>query len=368
METDSGKERHGGYSVVVIDDEESMREGCRQTLEAEGISAAAAGNGEDGLRMVQEFKPDVVVVDLKMPGMNGLDVVARVSQVDSSILSIIITGYGTIDTAVESMKSGAFDFINKPFDPERLVDAVRKGLNLRELHRSDVAHVPVAPRVKPALGMRQDVLLKGLDFLSEAYAGGYARNEVMEELHYLEREARHNAEKSGEVVDRESMIEALTADFRMVDDIIDRHGYKKSQLLQILLDVQEQKNWLPRHVLRWASARLQVPYGEILTMVRFYEAFNLQPQGTHTIQVCTGTACHVRGAPQLIARISSLLGIQPGETDRHQRYTLKTVHCMGCCALAPVMKVDDDYYTNPDLETLKRILAVQEKEDATWQN
>ena len=72
------------------------------------------------------------------------------------------------------------------------------------------------------------------------------------------------------------------------------------------------------------------------------------------MEICTGTACHVRGAPRLEATISALLGIAPGQTDPPQDFTLKTVHCMGCCALAPVVKIDDRYYSNPTMRQLKK--------------
>jgi NADH-quinone oxidoreductase subunit E len=132
----------------------------------------------------------------------------------------------------------------------------------------------------------------------------------------------------------------------------------------VLLDVQEKFRWLPRHILNWISGRLNIPLREIYIVANFYEAFSLEPRGRHTIQVCTGTACHVRGAPELLTRVSVLLGLQPGQTDNKQNFTLETVHCLGCCALAPVIQIDSQYYHDPARNKLEKITKTLEKEEA----
>ena len=96
---------------------------------------------------------------------------------------------------------------------------------------------------------------------------------------------------------------------------------------------------------------------------------SLEPRGEHTIQVCQGTACHVRGSSELMGRVSSLLGIQPGETDSEQLFTLQSVRCLGCCALAPVIKIDDQYYNNPRVTKLEKIFdSYREKREIPCQN
>jgi NADH-quinone oxidoreductase subunit E len=144
-------------------------------------------------------------------------------------------------------------------------------------------------------------------------------------------------------------------DIARIDQIIDNHNAEESSLIQILLDIQEQKHWLPRHTLLWVSRRLNVPMRKIYEIASFYEAFSLTPQGEHMVQVCMGTACHVRHSPELRATVSALLGLKPGETDPAMRFTLREVHCLGCCALAPVVKVDGTYYGNPSMKQLKAI-------------
>jgi len=116
--------------VVVIEDNESVCEGCRQTLEEEGYRVATARDGSEGLALVEELLPNVVIVDLKMPGISGLNVLERIPEIDSTIVSIAISGFGVIDSEHESKKTGAFDFLAKPFEPEQLVETVSRAMEL----------------------------------------------------------------------------------------------------------------------------------------------------------------------------------------------------------------------------------------------
>ena len=118
-------------SLVVIDDEVAICEGCRQILEEEGWNVGVAHNGESGLQLVKEMSPDVVLVDLKMPGMYGMEVLQKILEIDPLISPIVISGYGTIDTAVEALKKGADDFVCKPFDEKTLTSTLEAGLKCR---------------------------------------------------------------------------------------------------------------------------------------------------------------------------------------------------------------------------------------------
>jgi NADH:ubiquinone oxidoreductase subunit E/CheY-like chemotaxis protein len=358
----------GAVDVVVIDDEESMCEGCRQTLEEEGYRSLAAHDGTHGLELVKQSHPNVVLLDLKMPGMNGLEVLPRIHEIDTSIVPIIITGFGTIDSAVESMKIGAFDFITKPFEPEKLLETVARGVKLSELRKESKKREEIpAPVKKPEQAPvdKQGALLKGLEALGEYYALGYEEPNFYNELKYLEAEAKYHAESLGQVKKREKAILDAVNQLRTVDIIIGKYSYKKNALIQILLDIQNEFNWLPHHILNWVSIRLTVPIAKIYTLAHFYEVMSLEPKGKHTIQVCEGTACHVRGSSELMRRVSALLGIKPGETDKGLVFTLKSVHCLGCCALAPVMKIDENYYSNPSIKMLKEIFATYREKEET---
>lgn len=140
-----------------------------------------------------------------------------------------------------------------------------------------------------------------------------------------------------------------------VDEICSKYGDRESLLIQILLEIQNELNWLPREVLYRVSERLQVPLNRLYEIATFYKVFSLVPKGRNEVTVCTGTACHVRKAPLLINKASQLLGINPGETSGDHRFTLETVGCLGCCALAPVIVVNDHYYSNPTTSKLEEL-------------
>ena len=121
---------------VVIDDEESICEGCRQILEEEGWITGVAYDGYAGLQLVRDMRPDIVLVDLKMPGMSGMEVLQRIREIDPLIVPIVITGYGTIDTAVEALKKGANDYVCKPFDEKTLMEKMEAGLRSHQQRKS----------------------------------------------------------------------------------------------------------------------------------------------------------------------------------------------------------------------------------------
>jgi NADH-quinone oxidoreductase subunit E len=156
--------------------------------------------------------------------------------------------------------------------------------------------------------------------------------------------------------ERELELEDAIKDFGKVDKIINYYQNKESNLIQMLLKVQSEYRWLPRHILLYISNKLNVPLTNIYDIATFYKFFNLEPQGRHSIVVCMGTACHVRGAANLLQRVVNVLGIKPGDTTRDYKFTLSTVNCLGCCALGPVMMIDNKYYSNPQTAKLKKIL------------
>ena len=125
-----------------------------------------------------------------------------------------------------------------------------------------------------------------------------------------------------------------------IDQIIEKHQGEASSLIQVLLEIQSEKHWLPKEALERVSEKLQVPLSRIRHIATFYKAFSLVPKGHHQIHICMGTACHVRGAKRVLDTVQDLIGIKPGETDLDLKFSLETVNCLGCCALGPVMEVD----------------------------
>jgi NADH-quinone oxidoreductase subunit E len=348
--------------VLIIDDEEAFTEACSRTLEKGGYRTAIARNATQGLQIVGSAHPSVVLLDLKLPGMAGLEVLGRLVKMEPSAVPVIVTGHGTVDSAVESMKLGAFDFLTKPLEAEKLLETVRRGLGLSIL-RKEAKSPKAGAEAQAHPSDKYDLLLQGLDVLGEAYSMGMEKRQLLDELTYLENEAKYHAESLGQIKKKERAILDIRDDLLEVDAIMRKYDFQKNALIQVLLDVQERFRWLPRHLLNWIAGRLNIPLREIYTVAYFYEAFSLEPRGRHSVQVCTGTSCHVRGASETLTRISSRLGLKPGETDGEMQFTLETVHCLGCCALAPVVRIDGQYYQDPSRKKLDTIVKSLAKEE-----
>lgn len=118
--------------------------------------------------------------------------------------------------------------------------------------------------------------------------------------------------------------------------------HEASLLIQMLLDIQKELHWLPPEELEKVAEKLKVPLARVQHVATFYKAFSLVPKGRHEINLCMGTACHVRGAPRVLDIVEKVTGIRPGETDRDMKFSLDTVNCLGCCALGPVMEIDKE--------------------------
>jgi NADH-quinone oxidoreductase subunit E len=146
-------------------------------------------------------------------------------------------------------------------------------------------------------------------------------------------------------------------DNEKIDQIIDKYQSDPSSLIQILLEIQRENRWLPKEALEKISKRLGVPLNRIQNIVTFYKVFSLMPKGRHEIHVCTGTACHVRGAPRLLDSVQNLVGISPGETDLDLKFSLETVNCVGCCALGPVVVMDGEYHGQMNLRKVTAMLS-----------
>ena len=126
--------------------------------------------------------------------------------------------------------------------------------------------------------------------------------------------------------------------------IIEKYKRDKGFLVSILQDIQAEYNYLPREALYDVSDNLRIPISQVYGVATFYRAFSLIPRGRRLIQVCLGTACHVRGAPRVLEAIERKLKIKAGETTADKEYTLTTVNCLGACALGPVVVIDQEYH------------------------
>lgn len=133
--------------------------------------------------------------------------------------------------------------------------------------------------------------------------------------------------------------------------IIARWPDRAEYLVALLQEIQRECHYLPETALRAVAHRLRVPLTEIFHVATFYNCFSLEPVGRHLVQVCLGTACHVRGAPRVLDRLLRELKLEVPGTTQDFEFTVRTVRCIGCCGLAPVVRVDRD--THPHLTQIK---------------
>ena len=157
-------------------------------------------------------------------------------------------------------------------------------------------------------------------------------------------------------------------DREKVNAILDKFKDKKGNLMPILQGINSEYRYLPEKILKYISQELDVSLTKIYQIATFYNAFHLEPRGKYIITVCIGTACHVQGAPGLIAALEDELDIKVGETTKDKKFTLETARCFGCCGLAPVITVNEDVHgklKRSDISGIvKKYKLMEEKQDA----
>ena len=145
------------------------------------------------------------------------------------------------------------------------------------------------------------------------------------------------------------------------NSILEKYGIQKKALISILQEIQGEYNYLPQEALIRVSEALNIPLIDVVGVATFYKAFSLEPRGKHTITVCLGTACHVRGGPKIVEEFERNLGIKVGETTKDNEFSLETVNCLGCCAIGPVVVVDGEYHAKTTIGKVKTILKKYQK-------
>lgn len=139
-------------------------------------------------------------------------------------------------------------------------------------------------------------------------------------------------------------IEISVKDMEIINNIIKDFELSEKSLVPILQRANDTYNYLPEPVLRYIADQLNTPLSFVTRIATFYNAFSLEPRGKNIITICLGTACHVKGAERITATFESELGIQRGTTTEDMNFTLETVRCIGCCGLAPVLKVGENIH------------------------
>lgn len=145
-------------------------------------------------------------------------------------------------------------------------------------------------------------------------------------------------------------------DFSRLPELIDRYPRSPQSLIMVLQEIQREYRYLPCEALMQTADTLGVPLSRVFSAATFYNVFSLNPKGEKVIRVCVGTACHIRGAQLIRDQLENLLHLKAGETSEDMKYTLEVVACVGACAMAPVVTVNEKYHGSVNPSRVKRLL------------
>lgn len=148
----------------------------------------------------------------------------------------------------------------------------------------------------------------------------------------------------------------MTIDKSKLDPIVDEYNAEQGWLISILQDIQAEYRYLPQEALEYVAKRLKIPRVQVFGVATFFKAFSLKPRGKQQINVCMGTACHIRGSKKVLEALERKLGIKAGDTTLDGECTLETVNCVGACALGPMVIKNEEYHGQMNPLKVERLL------------
>ncbi len=266
--------------ILVVDDEIVVLKSCERILGPQGYEVVTEESPVEGLKKIEDGYYDLIITDIKMPEMDGLEFVRRVRQKNKDINIVMITGFPSQDSLKEALSLRIVDYLPKPFSPALLQEVVGKAMA--------VTKSGTAP--EPEVEDFTEEIAAKLDALIESYRG------------------------------------------------------KRGNLIPLLEETQEMIGYLPPVVLRHVARSLMLPVAEVHGVVSFYHFFTMKPKGKNNIKVCTGTACYVKRSEEIVARLTRELGIGLGEVTKDKIFSMESVRCLGACGLAPVVVVGQETF------------------------
>jgi NADH-quinone oxidoreductase subunit E len=147
------------------------------------------------------------------------------------------------------------------------------------------------------------------------------------------------------------------SDINKIREIINKWNSDPEYIIEMMQDIQDQEKFISKFAIDELSAKTGVSRGQLYHIATFYKAFSLNPRGEHVIQVCVGTACHVKGAMKILESFERELGIKQGETTKDEKFSLEAVACLGCCSLAPVVKIGEEIIGNVKISDIAKIIS-----------
>ena len=145
-------------------------------------------------------------------------------------------------------------------------------------------------------------------------------------------------------------------DIQKVDSIVEKYKERPGAIIQVLQEIHSEYNYLPAEAVKTAAMALGVPLSRAFSLATFYRSFSLEPRGRKIVKVCLGTACHIRGGPTVLESFEESLHLKPGGTTEDRAFTLETVRCLGACAMAPLVMVNETYHGQMDPEKVKNLV------------
>ena len=298
--------------ILLMEDETSVAQGIQMVLSEEGYAVDLATTGQSALDTFYTKGFDLLVADLKLPDIDGMEVIKEVKRGRPDTGIIVITGYSTVSSAVEAMKLGACDYLRKPFTEDEIKSAVKDALKENEgafrRKHSDISEV-----------LKQ-----------RAFPGHVFKKPTIEDNARVE---------------------------KAMSEIRREFEGRPDELIAILQGVQDKIGYLPENALLKIAQLTKLPSASVYGVASFYEQFRLSPVGKHIVKVCRGTACHVRGGSRILEEVEKKLGIKPGENTDDLAYTLETVACIGACALAPIMVIDNKVHGKMTVAQGKNLIS-----------
>jgi len=268
--------------VLIMEDEASVAKGLGIVLTEEGYNVDLAMTGRSALDSFNQKMFDLLVADLRLPDIDGIEVIKQVKNRRPDTEVLVITGYSTVNSAVEAMKLGASDYLAKPFTEDEFLSAVKVALDPKEFSIADSAPTALEPLPEDSLR-----LAKVMQQIRQNFSGNQA------------------------------------------------------EVISILQRVQNALDYIPMEALVQIAEFTKMSEATVYGVATFYERFRLSPVGRHVLKVCRGTACHVKGANKILNEIEDRFQLSPGQTSKDRLFTVETVACFGSCAIAPVVVVDD---------------------------
>jgi NADH-quinone oxidoreductase subunit E len=291
-----------GLTILLGTTSAELREKLAGILQGEGYGVDPVDRASAVPAALEERSPDLVLLSDDLAETSVLSLTTDVHEAQPKIPIIVVAVRPSVQDAVEAIKHGAYYYLEASITGADLLDIVAGALEHKLSRLEEVEH-----------------------------------------------------QKARRIVSFEDL-ESID----VIDSIMERHGYARSKLVGILQDVQKEMRYLTHDALRHVAGRLGIPLPRVYSVATFYKSFSLKPRGRHTISVCLGTACHVKGGVGILEKLERELGIKAGETTFDERFSLESVRCVGCCGLAPVFVTDEDFHGKVTQDKIASILEEYE--------